>query len=290
MTLTRQFDFSTLPAPLTLSYWTWYDLEADYDYLYLLASRDGENWQILTTPSGVSEDPTGNSYGWAYNGTSGGKRLASWVQETVDISQFAGEKVYLRFEYITDAAVNGEGFLLDDITVPQAGYSADFEDDAGGWQSNGWVRVQNLLQQTYQLALITLGETTSVKYIPLGSDLTYEIPISIGDGVNEVVLVVSGTTRLIASEQHYASPLFLEQDLYHSIGVCAALAGQTTAFSIQPDEHSADLISSWSWRVRFASQAQLFARIRANRIAMKLNYPPINAPVRKLNIFCMLSS
>ena len=35
--------------------------------------------------------------------------------EEVDLSQFAGKKVQIRFEYITDAAINGEGFLLDDV-------------------------------------------------------------------------------------------------------------------------------------------------------------------------------
>jgi hypothetical protein len=203
MTLTRQFDFSSLSAPLSLSYWTWYDLEADYDYLYLLASRDGENWQILTTPSGTAEDPSGNSYGWAYNGVSGGKPPASWVQETVDISQFAGETVYLRFEYITDAAVNGEGFLLDDISIPQADYTTDFEVDDGGWESKGWARVQNILPQTFQLALISFGDTTSVEYLHLGSDLETEIPISIGEDVDEIVLVVTGTTRYTRQRAAY---------------------------------------------------------------------------------------
>jgi immune inhibitor A len=166
MTLTRQFDFSALSAPLSLRYWTWYDIEADYDYLYLMASRDGENWHILRTPSGTSEDPSGNSFGWAYNGVSGVQSLPGWIQETVDISQYAGDTVYLRFEYITDAAVYGEGFLLDDIAIPQSGYFSDFENDNGGWESDGWVRIRNILPQTFQLALISMGQATSVEYLP----------------------------------------------------------------------------------------------------------------------------
>ena len=94
MTLTQEFDFSRLSGPLTLSYWTWYDLEEDYDYVFVEASLDGENWQILTTPAGTPEDPSGNSYGWGYNGQSGGG--PEWIQEFVDISQFAGNKVQLR--------------------------------------------------------------------------------------------------------------------------------------------------------------------------------------------------
>ncbi len=50
MTLTQTFDFTSVTGPLSLSYWTWYDIEKDYDYLYVLASDDDENWQMLYPP------------------------------------------------------------------------------------------------------------------------------------------------------------------------------------------------------------------------------------------------
>jgi hypothetical protein len=113
----------------------------------------------------------------------------------VNLSQFAGQEVQIRFEYVTDAAVNGEGFLLDDVAIPEVSYFEDFENDEGGWEAAGWVRIQNVLPQNFRLALITFGETTSVEYIPLEADVSAEIPIHIGGTVDEVVLVVSGTTR-----------------------------------------------------------------------------------------------
>ena len=198
MTLTRTFDFSEYDGPLTLTYWIWYDIEDDYDYLYLEATVDGENWQILTTPSGTAEDPSGNSYGWAYNGTSPG-----WIQESVDLSEYAGEEVQLRFEYVTDAAVNGEGLLLDDVAIPEFNYFTDFETDDGGWKSAGWVRIQNVLPQTYKLALIKFGDSTQVEYISLSEDNVAEIPIQIGEAVDEVVLVVTGTTRYTRQKAPY---------------------------------------------------------------------------------------
>jgi immune inhibitor A len=193
MTLTRDFDFSEQDSPLTLTYWTWYDLETDYDYVYLEASTDGERWQILTTPSGTAEDPSGNNYGWGYTGLSGGDGI--WIQEQVDLSVFAGQQVQIRFEYVTDAAVNGEGFLLDDIAVPEIGYFSDFEMDDGGWDAAGFVRIQNILPQTFRLALISRGDTTQVEYITLNPDNALDIPLHIGNGVDEVTLVVTGTTR-----------------------------------------------------------------------------------------------
>jgi hypothetical protein len=193
MTLTRAFDFTDHQGPLTLSYWTWYDLEEDYDYLYLEASEDGENWQILITPSGTPDDPSGNSYGWAYNGFSGDG--PAWIQEEVDISQFAGKEVQLRFEYVTDAAVNGEGLLIDDVAVPQVNYFADFEGDNGGWEANGFVRIQNILPQSFQLSLIRIGSTTTVERIALPATNRADIAIENANGDKEIILVVSGTTR-----------------------------------------------------------------------------------------------
>jgi hypothetical protein len=202
MTLTKSFDFRDEEGPITLTYWTWYDVEEDYDYLYLEASTDGgESWEILITPSGTSEDPTGNSYGWAYNGLSGGG--PEWIQEEVDLSPFAGEQVLIRFEYITDAAVNGEGFLIDDVAVPEVGYATDFETDDGGWEAAGFVRIQNALPQTYRLALISEGDTTTVTPLELDENNTIEISLALGEDPDEVVLVIAPTTRFTRQSAAY---------------------------------------------------------------------------------------
>jgi immune inhibitor A len=189
MTLTREFDFTGVSDPISMSFAMWHDLETDYDYVFLEASTDGENWEILTTPSGTGEDPSGNSYGWGYNGQTNG-----WVTEEVDLSQFAGQTVQIRFEYVTDAALNGEGFLLDDVRIDAINYQEDFEAGAGEWEAEGFVRVENTLPQTYRLTLITKGDTTTVTHIPLNPDQTAEIPLSLNSG-EEAVLVVTGTTR-----------------------------------------------------------------------------------------------
>ncbi len=188
MTLTREFDLSDVNGPVELSFRTWYDIETDWDYLYVEVSENSENWEILTTPSGTGTDPSGNSYGWGYTGVTNG-----WIEEKVDLSDYAGKKVLVRFEYLTDAAVNGEGFLLDDVKVDATGYSSDFEADDGGWQAEGFVRIQNVLPQTFGLALIKTSDS-SVTMIPLNEDQTAEIPISLKAG-EKAYLVISGTTR-----------------------------------------------------------------------------------------------
>lgn len=199
--LTQEFDFTDVNTPITLSYWTWYDLEEEYDFVYLVASTDGETWDILQAPSMTDTNITGNNYGWGYNGKSDGD--GGWIQETVDLSRYAGQTVQLRFEYITDLAVHGDGFLVDDISIPEIGYFTDFEENNGGWEANGFARITNQLPQTFELALIKMGDRTEVEYLPLSEDMVADIDISIGDEYDSVVLVVSGTTRFTRQQAAY---------------------------------------------------------------------------------------
>ncbi|HRJ75869.1 MAG TPA: immune inhibitor A, partial [Anaerolineales bacterium] len=195
MTLTREFDFTNVSAPIELSFRTWYDIELDWDYVYVEVSENGEVWEILTTPSGTGTDPSGNSYGWGYTG------FTDWKVETIDLSAYAGKKVFVRFEYITDAAVNGEGFMIDDVEVTAINYKSDFEADDGGWVADGFVRIQNVLPQRFGLALI-LTSDSSVTMIPLNADQTAEIPLSLSSG-DKAYLVVSGLTRFTREEASY---------------------------------------------------------------------------------------
>ena len=199
MTLTRAFDLTNVSAPVSLSYWTWYDIEEDWDYVYLEVSEDGQNWQIVTTPSGTDTNPTGNSFGWGYTGKTSG-----WIQEEVDLSAYAGKQLQVRFEYVTDAAINGEGFLLDDVSVDAIGYASDFETDDGGWESAGFVRVENLLPQAFRLALILQGGgETTVQMIEVNADQTADIPLNLQPG-ETATLVITGATRFTREQANYS--------------------------------------------------------------------------------------
>jgi hypothetical protein len=193
MTLTRDFDFTDVTGSIDLSYWTWYDIEEGWDYLYLETSLDGETWQIIETPSCTSVDKSGNSFGCGFTGRSGGGEQAIWTEESVDLSEYAGEKVQLRFEYVTDAALNGAGLLLDDLSVKAINYTEDFEAGDGGWGADGFALIQNLLPQTYRLALIKVGDDdTTVEYLEVRDDQTATIPLSLSSG-ERAVLVITGT-------------------------------------------------------------------------------------------------
>ncbi|MEX2144238.1 MAG: hypothetical protein WD740_06560 [Anaerolineales bacterium] len=194
MTLTRAFDFSEVSGPLTLSYQTWYDIEKDWDYVYALASTDqGDNWTFLQTPSGTDTNPLGNNYNFGYTSLSG-DRASQWIRESIDLSSYAGQQVLLRFEYITDAAVNGEGFLVDDIAIEELDYFEDFESDEGGWVPDGFARVQNVLPQTFRIAMISQGDETVVQVIDVPATNQVDIHMDFNEA-DEVVLVIVGTTR-----------------------------------------------------------------------------------------------
>ena len=202
MRLTQEFDFRDQTGSITFNYHIWYDLEVDYDYVFLEISTDGYDWSIIHTPSSTLENPSGNSYGWGYNGLSGGSGI--WIEETVDLSSYAGEVVQLRFEYITDAAVHGEGLLLDDVSIPEIGYSSDFETDDGGWTAEGFVRIENSLPQTYRLALIHMDAVPRVEYLSVPAGNQLEIFVEEGEnGSHPVILVVTGTTRFTRQKANY---------------------------------------------------------------------------------------
>ena len=105
-TLTRSVDLTGLDRA-TLNYQVWFELEEDWDYGYLEVSQDGgKSWDILETPNTSAGSPIGNGFGMGYTGDSGG-----WIGETVDLTRYLGRGILLRFQYVTDDAVNGSGDL-----------------------------------------------------------------------------------------------------------------------------------------------------------------------------------
>jgi hypothetical protein len=213
LTLTRSFDFRGVDAEdeaLTLNYWIWFDIEKDYDYLLLEASLDGQRWQMLTPPGAGSLTPERvpafmPANAKAYTGRS---RDGGWQWESIDLSAFAGQKVQIRFEYVTDAAYSGGGVLIDDIVIPAIGYAADFEQDDGGWEAQGWARVTNLLPQRFRLALIreVHGLPVGVEYVSLDAQNSTELSLEIDEGA-ALLLVVAGVTPFSQQPASYTLEL-----------------------------------------------------------------------------------
>ena len=210
--LTRQFDLTALDpgSSVELSAQMWWDIEEGYDYGYAMVSRDGVKWQLLTGTHTTLENPSGASFGAAYNAKSGkgaeSKLLdAEWVTERFDLSDYAGEMVWVRFEYVTDGAVNMPGWFIDDIAIPAIGYASDFESGTDGWQSEGWLLTDNQLPQHWLVQLFTLQDNvlSEVIQVPVDADGLASITIpELGRG-KTAVLTISGTTPVTTEPAHY---------------------------------------------------------------------------------------
>ncbi len=90
---------TTDPMPviegMSLEFWTWYDIEMDYDYAMVEVSLDGRSYDLL-------EGVTGSSSGWE--------------QKQYPLTGYVGKSIFIRFRYITDDNTLEEGIYFDDIS------------------------------------------------------------------------------------------------------------------------------------------------------------------------------
>ena len=181
--LTRTVDLRRVHHAV-LHFQTSYDIEKDYDYAYVEASTDGgKTWQTLPGSHTTTSNPFGASYGNAYTGDSKG-----WLAERVDLSAYAGRRILMRFQYITDDEYNGQGFVVKNITIPEIG----FHDTYAGWQERGFVPVgANALpsQWVVQLVAYTANRIT-VSRLPLHGQQGSVLINPASQGLKKLVVVV----------------------------------------------------------------------------------------------------
>jgi hypothetical protein len=95
----------------SLKFSLWYDIESDWDYLYVQVSTDGgQSFTNLPGNLTTSTNPNGTNHGNGITGASG-----SFVIAAFDLSAYVGQEVLFRFSYVTDGFVLGEGVYLDNI-------------------------------------------------------------------------------------------------------------------------------------------------------------------------------
>ncbi len=168
--LTRAVDLTGRTAA-DLSFWTSYNTEAGWDYVFVEAHEVGQNdWTTLPDRNGHTSQDVGSSCpsGWteelhnhlrhyqSYNPASGGSctptgttgewhaasgNSAGWQQWSVDLSRWAGKQVEVSIVFATDwGTLTVPGALVDDTTVTADGTAVaqtSFEEDMGGWSVPG---------------------------------------------------------------------------------------------------------------------------------------------------------
>jgi immune inhibitor A len=146
-TLTRSVDL-TGKSKATLDLSGWYDIEADYDYLYTeVSDNGGANWTALDGTADGKAIPRDASDKPALTDVSGAYKKLSF-----SLDAYAGKKVDLRFRYQTDGGAGGKGFAADAITVTADGaalFSDNAEGDDNGWTAKGFSRIGESFTQDY---------------------------------------------------------------------------------------------------------------------------------------------
>jgi immune inhibitor A len=164
-----------------------------------VSADEGRTWTMLHTQYTTTTNPVGNNLGDGYTGRSGRGDTAHWVADKSDLTPFAGKKVLVRFEYVTDDAVTNPGFCVDDITVPELGFADDVETNSG-WDAKGFVRSSNTIPQTYMLRLITVGQKTEVQQVPVDGRGLARISIS---GAKQAILAIAGTAPITTEQAEF---------------------------------------------------------------------------------------
>ncbi|MCX4969642.1 immune inhibitor A [Streptomyces sp. NBC_00654] len=146
-TLTRSVDLTgKSAASLDLS--GWYDIEADYDYLYTEVSENGgSSWTALDGTADGKALPRDASDKPALTGVSGAVQKLSFP-----LNAYAGKKIDLRFRYQTDGGAGGKGFTADAITITADGAALltdNAEGDDNGWTAKGFSRIGESFTNDY---------------------------------------------------------------------------------------------------------------------------------------------
>lgn len=137
----------------TLKFDNFIDIEEQWDFGMVQVSTDGgETWISLeneNTRSDVVDEgyPKIKENVPGFTGT-----YADWQEESFDLSQYAGQKALVSFRYLTDWASNESGWFIDNIGIPEIGYSND------GSSTEGFKSFQELAGQYVNYTVTFINE------------------------------------------------------------------------------------------------------------------------------------
>ena len=189
--ITRAFDLTNVESA-TLNFSAWYQLEELWDYAYVMVSTDdGATWTLLNGVNTTDENPNGTGLGPGFSGASDG-----WRDQSFDISEYAGDEILVRFEHVTDDAVNVHGICVDDIEIPEIEYF-DNTEGVSDWEFDGFVHIDPTIPQKWLISIVREPGSGAVVVE------TVEVDAGAADfiawppeGDEEVYLVISAATRI----------------------------------------------------------------------------------------------
>ncbi len=100
-----------------LHFWHWYDAESSYDGGNIQVSTDsGNSWSVVTPVDGYTDELTGNCNPLAGMPGFGGTGT-NWNEEIIDLADFMGQAIRIRFWFGSDGGVHDRGWYLDDLSL-----------------------------------------------------------------------------------------------------------------------------------------------------------------------------
>jgi hypothetical protein len=194
-TLTHTVDLSNTSSA-TLNYWAWYNIEEDWDYAYLMVSTDnGAHWDLVPATSSRKTDPNKQNLGHGFSGLSGGGTEAVWIEETADLTPYAGKQILIRFAMQNDLVVNNYGFAIDDLSIPEIQWSDDIEAENSEWTSGGFIRIHNSTPQVWNIRVVEqTGDNSIVVHDLEVTQGTAQLDINLSE-MQRLVVFVIGQTR-----------------------------------------------------------------------------------------------
>ncbi len=147
--------YQTFDIPVTgatLNFWSYYEIEEDWDYGYVeVRDLNTNEWYTLpglTTISTLPErqnnpnclpqyEPTSYYDAGRWNAFTGFSNTL--YEEAMNLTPFAGHTIRLHFTYWTDGYILERGWDIDDIRIPEINFFDDVESGLDGWTvSSGW--------------------------------------------------------------------------------------------------------------------------------------------------------
>lgn len=110
----------------TLKFDNFIDIEEQWDFGVVQVSTDGGNtWKSLANEN-TRNDVVEEGYPKIKENVPGFTgHYEEWQEETFDLSEYAGQKILVSFRYLTDWGYNDSGWFIDNIEIPEIGYSHD---------------------------------------------------------------------------------------------------------------------------------------------------------------------
>jgi hypothetical protein len=147
-----------------------------------LSVDGGGTWTIVETPYTSPQNPVGTGFGPGYTGDSAG-----WIDEAVDLTSYVGRQVLLRFQYVTDDAINGSGVCLRGLSVPEISLSELSND----WLAAGFIHTNNLVKQDYIVQIVEGMKQAKVTRMALDENNSGELAVVGPKDQEQLVVVVA---------------------------------------------------------------------------------------------------